>query len=196
MSNIYFTSDLHLDHANIIKYCKRPFTDAKSMTEEIILKWNNQIQINDLVFILGDFLWGKNIDRLTEITNRLNGRKILIKGNHDYFDNDDYINAGFEKVLSLAEFEYQNQLFVLCHYQMMHWNRSHYGAIHLYGHQHDKKQYIPNHFAYQQLGMSERKMNVCMDSNNFQLFSINEIIEKLKDRPTNWWRENETNEKI
>lgn len=196
MANIYFTSDLHLDHTNIIKYCKRPFIDGRSMTEILIEKWNQQITDNDLVFILGDFLWGKNIERLNEVTANLNGKKILIRGNHDGFKNEDYLNAGFNKVYDLFEFNYKEYSFTLCHYQMMHWNCSHYGAIHLYGHQHDKKQYTPNHVAYQQLGMSERKMNVCMDSNNFQLFSINEIIEKLKDRPTNWWRENETNGKI
>lgn len=188
--NIFFTSDLHLDHGNIIKYCNRPFTDPISMTEQLILNWNKQVEENDLVFVLGDFLWNNNIERLASVTHRLNGRKVLVRGNHDGFTNDEYLANGFDKVSNLIEIKLKNIEFVLCHYQMAHWNNSHHGSIHLYGHQHDKKQYAPNHIAHQQLGMSERKMNVCMDSNKFQLFSIDEIIEKLKDRPTNWWREN------
>jgi calcineurin-like phosphoesterase family protein len=189
MANIYFTSDLHLDHTNIIKYCKRPFSSGIEMTDELIIKWNTQVNSDDLVFILGDFLWGKDVNRLIEVTARLNGKKILIRGNHDQFTDNEYLNAGFLKVLSMTEFNINGYSFILCHYQMMHWNNSHHGSFHLYGHQHDKKQYTPNHIAYQQLGMSERKMNVCMDSNNFKLFSIDEIITKLKERPTNWWRE-------
>jgi calcineurin-like phosphoesterase family protein len=185
--NIFFTSDLHLDHGNIIKYCNRPFTDPISMTEQLILNWNEQVGEKDLVFVLGDFLWNKNEERLISCTQRLNGRKVLIRGNHDGFTDEQYLNAGFEKVTNLAEIKIKDIIFVLCHYQMAYWNESHYGSIHLYGHQHDKKQYAPNHIAYQQLGMSERKMNVCMDSNNYHLYSLEDILEKLKDRPTNWW---------
>ena len=193
MGKIFFTSDLHLDHGNIIKYCNRPFTDPLSMTEQLILNWNNQVSTDDCVFVLGDFLWNKDIDRLNSVTNRLNGKKVLIKGNHDYFEDQDYLNCGFSKVSNLLEVEINNNLFVLCHYQMMHWNKSHHGSFHLYGHQHDKKQYMSNHLVYKQLGMSERKMNICMDSNNYHLYSLNDIINTLKDRPTNWWKENEKN---
>lgn len=100
-------------------------------------------------------------------------------------------------MLDLVEFviywklTYYGYDFTLCHYQMAHWNKSHFGTFHLYGHQHDKKQYEYNHSLYKELGMSEKKMNVCIDSNNYKLFSIDEIINKLKNRPTNWWRENE-----
>ena len=189
--NIFFTSDLHLDHGNIIKYCKRPFADPISMTEQIILNWNKQVQPEDLVFVLGDFLWNNSIERLMAVTNRLNGKKVLLRGNHDAFKDEDYLAAGFERVSNLIEFQWNEYYFVLCHYQMAFWNRSHHGSFHLYGHQHDKRQYTPNHLAYKQLGMSERKMNVCMDSNKFQLYTMEEVIKTLKDRPTNWWKEGE-----
>lgn len=190
MPNIFFTSDLHLNHNNIIKYCKRPFVNSDDMNEHLIENWNSQVNQTDLVFVLGDFLWGKQVERLNNFTERLHGTKILIKGNHDNYKNTQYINAGWKNVTNLLELRLNNYDITLCHYQLMHWNNSHHGAFHLYGHQHDKRQYTPNHEAYKSLGMSERKMNVCMDSNNYKLFSLNEIIEKLKDRPTNWWREN------
>lgn len=193
METIYFTSDLHLDHGNIIKYCNRPFTDPISMTEQLILNWNNQVTLNDSVFILGDFLWHKDVNRLYSVTNRLNGHKILIRGNHDGFTDQNYLNAGFDKVTNLLDCEILGYKFTLCHYQMMHWNKSHKGSFHLYGHQHDKRQYVPNHLVYKQLGISERKMNICMDSNNYQLYSIEQVINTLKDRPINWYKENENN---
>ena len=189
MGNIFFTSDCHFSHANIIKYCNRPFKDIIEMNDTLIHNWNIQVSNNDLVFYLGDLMWGKSVNDLNTLISKLNGKIILIKGNHDNFTDQQYLNAGIVKVYDLLETKILNYYFVLCHYQMMFWDRSHYGSFHLYGHQHDKKQYNINQLAYKSLGISERKMNVCIDSNNYQLFSIQEIIDNLKNRPTNWWGE-------
>ena len=80
---IYFTSDLHFGHENIIAYCNRPFKNANAMDKQLIRLWNQRVIDNDTVYIIGDFsLKGRNdIGYLEGIVKKLNGRKILIKPN-------------------------------------------------------------------------------------------------------------------
>src|SRR4030066_28737 len=57
MRNIFFTADTHFNHANIIHYCRRPFSSIKEMNETLIAKWNAGMGKGDLVYHLGDFAW-------------------------------------------------------------------------------------------------------------------------------------------
>jgi len=79
---IFFTSDTHLGHANIIKYCDRPFRDTDHMDEVIIQRWNETVSPEDTVFHLGDIALGP-IDKSLPKVARLNGYKIAVLGNHD-----------------------------------------------------------------------------------------------------------------
>jgi calcineurin-like phosphoesterase family protein len=80
MGKFYFTSDTHFNHANIIVHCNRPFKDVKEMNEILIKNWNDIVTYDDTIFHLGDF--SLNCDK--EFLNRLNGKIIHIKGNHDH----------------------------------------------------------------------------------------------------------------
>ena len=80
---IYFIADTHFYHENIIKYCNRPFKNSKQMNEYIVNKWNSVVTKDDIVYHLGDAGFGST-DELKELVGRLNGTKILIRGNHDY----------------------------------------------------------------------------------------------------------------
>ena len=53
---IYFTADTHFDHANIIRFCNRPFATVEEMNETLITNWNRKVHANDTVFIIGDML--------------------------------------------------------------------------------------------------------------------------------------------
>lgn len=75
---IYFISDTHFCHSNIIKYCDRPFKDVKEMNETIINNWNNIVTNEDIVYHLGDFCLSTD-DEIKNIFNRLNGTIILIR---------------------------------------------------------------------------------------------------------------------
>lgn len=79
----YFIADTHFNHENIIKYCNRPFKNSKEMNDYIISKWNSVVKKNDIVYHLGDVGFGTT-EELKEIVRRLNGTKILIRGNHDF----------------------------------------------------------------------------------------------------------------
>ncbi len=80
---IYFIADTHFNHKNIIEYCKRPFKDTLEMNEYIIEKWNSVVKDEDIVYHLGDVGFG-TIEMLKDLIGRLNGKKILLRGNHDF----------------------------------------------------------------------------------------------------------------
>lgn len=91
---IYITSDTHFFHKNVIRYDDRPFENIQHMNEIIINNWNEMVREDDLVIHLGDFIFAGG-NRLEEIVNRLNGYKILLKGNHDRKSNNYFIKRGF-----------------------------------------------------------------------------------------------------
>jgi calcineurin-like phosphoesterase family protein len=78
----FYTSDTHYFHKNIIRYCQRPFTDVEEMHETMIRLWNERVAAQDTVFHLGDFGFGP-AEGLRSILKRLNGHKVIVKGNHD-----------------------------------------------------------------------------------------------------------------
>lgn len=82
MPNIFFTSDTHFNHKNIIDYCNRPFSSVEEMNEKLIENWNKTVKENDYVFHLGDFIMGDR-NHLPYIVKKLNGFINLVPGNHD-----------------------------------------------------------------------------------------------------------------
>jgi len=111
---VYFTSDTHFSHKNIIEYCGRPFTDVEHMNAALVDAWNHTVSPDDTVYHLGDIALG-GIPKTLEIIRQLNGHKILIPGNHDkcwrwpkrkpitesklLFAEEMYLDAGFEEIL-------------------------------------------------------------------------------------------------
>lgn len=75
---VFFTSDTHFSHANIIKYCNRPYDNVHEMNIDLMIKWNEVVSKNDTVYHLGDFSFNPIMQR-----DFLNGNIILIRGNHD-----------------------------------------------------------------------------------------------------------------
>ena len=93
---IWFTSDLHFYHNNVINNSKRPFKNMDEMHEVLIKNWNDRVKKKEIIYVLGDFSFG-GFEKTKEILSRLKGYKILIKGNHDK-DAAWMIRAGFDKV--------------------------------------------------------------------------------------------------
>lgn len=100
MSNIYFTSDQHFNHKNIIKYCDRPFDNVNKMNNHIIGEYNKIVNDDDIVYFLGDIMMEQNFEKLKGFIKKLKGRKILILGNHDEMSVRNYLSAGFDSVHS------------------------------------------------------------------------------------------------
>lgn len=78
----WFTSDPHWGHANILKYCKRPFRDLEHMHQELRDRWNARVSPEDTVYLLGDFAMGPK-EFIGDYRRQLNGRIVLVLGNHD-----------------------------------------------------------------------------------------------------------------
>lgn len=106
----WFTSDWHLGHGNIIKYCNRPFADVDEMNEGLITRHNALVDPADTVYVLGDIAMSS---RFLPLVSSFNGVKILIPGNHDaVFEGasfysasaaQKYLDAGFSSIDSQPE---------------------------------------------------------------------------------------------
>lgn len=115
--NIYFTSDNHIGHENILKFADRPFQNIKHMENGLIKRWNSRVRKNDLVYILGDFIWSTvKPEEYRAIMNRLNGEKILIIGNHDRVRELSALNLGFRYAAREAKIRVGEHIITLSHY--------------------------------------------------------------------------------
>lgn len=108
MSNRFVISDHHLGHTNSWEKFKladgsplRPFTSNEEMNETMIERHNAKVGENDTVYFLGDVVINK---RYLELVKRMNGRKILVRGNHDIFKDRDFYNVGFEQIHGVRVF--------------------------------------------------------------------------------------------
>ena len=111
---IFFTADTHFNHANIINFCKRPFSDVIHMNETIIKNWNSKVNYDDEIYILGDITISRSGLEANKILERLNGKKYLIKGNHDvYIDDIEFNESYFEWIKDYYVLDYQKCKFIL-----------------------------------------------------------------------------------
>lgn len=136
---IWFTSDQHFFHTNIINYANRPFKDVEEMNETLIKNYQEEVKPGDQVYFLGDFAFTDH----EKILRRLNGAKYLVRGNHDQKISDSkFLQWGFHWVKDVFELKLNqnNEKFSiwLSHYAHLTWPKKHYGTWHLFGHSHGK----------------------------------------------------------
>lgn len=152
---VFFTSDLHFHHRNILKYCPKRIEKIKEYCEKNGIKfdekkiidlmdmwlidlWNSQVSKYDTVYILGDFSFN-TAEENKKLLAKLHGKKFLILGNHD--GNSDKLTNYFQQITQIKEFKYYDEsgetfCFELCHFPMVTWNRKEHGTIQLHGHSH------------------------------------------------------------
>ena len=165
---IYFTSDLHLGHNAVINMQNRPFTDEDEMDRVLIANYNSVVHKNDTVYLLGDICFRIGVDRANELIASMNGKKYLIKGNHDKKYDEDLFNG----IYDFLEIAVNGVNVSLMHYPMMSWPKSRHGALHLHGHIHSKGDY-----NLQQKMEGILRYDVGIDANKYYPVSI----EQLKD---------------
>lgn len=116
MSNIFFYSDPHFYHKSILKFCKnRPFDSLEEMHEGMIKKYNQVVKKGDVVYWVGDCFFSSKKPEMRAIMDRLNGTKVLIRGNHD-FKTSIMINAGFAVVCDYMVMKICNLTVRIKHY--------------------------------------------------------------------------------
>lgn len=165
MNNIWFTSDTHFDHANVIKYCNRPFAHKDEMNEAMIENWNSVVKPGDTIYHLGDFSFGKEP---SVIFRRLNGNKIFIMGNHDRQKTS---QLPWQSVHTYFELKLNGRFIVMCHYAFRAWNKSHHGALNFFGHSHGT------------MPMNSQQIDVGVDCWNYTPVNLDQIEERIKTLP-------------
>ena len=159
--NIFFTSDTHFSHKNIIKYCNRPFHSVEEMNETMIANWNAVVKPRSIIYHLGDFGFGTE-EEMDEIKARLHERIEFVFGSHDK-----KVKTLFHPYRLMLEIKVEGQPITLCHYAMRTWRASYHGSWHLFGHSHGRLE-VDNHtLAY----------DVGVDTNNFAPVSFEKIKE-------------------
>lgn len=176
-SKIYFTSDQHFGHEGIIKFANRPYSNVSEMDEDMILKWNKVVPIDGLTFVLGDIGFCNKKD-IVDIYSRLNGRKILIRGNHDSNYSDRILASIFDEIHDLLYIRIQDEetlkyvYMVLCHYPMFDWQGSFKRSWQLFGHIHTREL---TEFETLKTKLFPTQYDVGVDNNNFEPVAFKKI---------------------
>jgi len=183
--NIFFTSDTHFSHKNIIEFCGRPFKTVEEMNKKLIENWNNKVGPTDIIYHLGDFCFGGSAE-WHSILAQLNGRIHLILGNHD----DKNIREGYMQLFE--DVSYQRRLLIegwtvyLNHYPYLCYPGYKAYTIALFGHIHSspfKFNGIDAETAKK--GLHPSQYDVGVDWNNFTPISWNEVKEKINYQKAN-----------
>ena len=133
----YYIADTHFGHSAVMNFDHRPFADAWQMEEAMVMFWNAAVRSSDTVYILGDFCWGKT-DEWLRILRKLNGNKVLIKGNHDLQNYPSELQKMFADIKDYKEVEDNGRKVIMSHYPMpfyKHANNAKYFMLH--GHVHN-----------------------------------------------------------
>jgi calcineurin-like phosphoesterase family protein len=169
---LFFTSDTHFGHKNILVYDKRPFDTIEQHDEALINNWNSVVTEKDDVWHLGDFCL-RSARPASWYLSRLRGRVHLVRGNHD--DKAAWRDKHlFSTAQEAAYIKHESQRIYLCHYSCRVWRASHRGSWHLFGHSHGGLDHIG-----EALGKS---MDVGVNLHGYRPLSFQEVKKALDAR--------------
>lgn len=161
MSNFYI-ADLHFGHQNIIRFDNRPFDSVEEMNETLISNWNKKVKQGDTTYILGDFCWGKEPEWI-EILDKLNGNKVLIRGNHDLKQMSKTLKDKFGFIKDRHEVCDCGKRLILSHYPELAYRSSYNPNVFmLHGHVH----YLTVEATYVRKWIKELRQNCVEDWHN------------------------------
>lgn len=152
--------------------CERPFADVEEMNRVLIGNINARVRPHDTLYILGDISFRTPVEEVNRLIAKINGKKILLRGNHD----KQYDPSLFEAIYDFHEENFNGQPVSLMHYPMKEWPKSYHGSIHLHGHQHNKPEY-----NLEQKARGIFRYDVGVDANRYFPVSWNEILSFCKE---------------
>ena len=168
--NTYVISDTHFYHENVIRYSNRPYSSVEEMNEALIANWNSVVRSEDVIICLGDFALGKKED-IPGIVVRLNGVKILVRGNHDR-SKGFYEKAGFNFVCNDMEYTplsgRNNRPIIFSHHPRLGMSVD---EVNIHGHIHEKE--LDETFDH------SRYFNASVENINYTPIDLQEIIKKM-----------------
>lgn len=181
--HLFFTSDTHFGHENIIKFCNRPFANAKEMNETLINNWNRVVGPDDIIFHLGDFAFGGSY-LWNNMLDRLNGHIYLVIGNHDRKNLRQGYVQKFDGIYPQLQINIDGRSVYLNHYPFLCYGGSYRGdrdaVWQLFGHVHSgpfstgkDDERLKMLFPYQ--------YDVGVDNNNFTPISWEDVKIRIKN---------------
>lgn len=183
MNNIWFTSDTHYHHKNIVRGCTnwegslqrcRDFDTLEQHNQTLVDNINNVVKENDILYHCGDWSFG-GFDNIWNFRKQLNCKNIhLIFGNHDHHieNNRGGCQGYFTSVQYYKEIFVDKNKIILFHYAMRVWNQSHHNSWLLYGHSHGT---IDNNYG--------KSMDVGVDTHpEFRPYHYDEIKQIMNNR--------------
>jgi calcineurin-like phosphoesterase family protein len=180
---IFFASDEHFYHKNVINHDQRPFLneqgepDVELMNAELIFRWNSVVTNHDIVFYLGDLAFC-NQSKMKEVADSLNGEIHFIMGNHDNIKHIENTNR-FKTVNYYAELWLrdgdEHHHFIMSHYPIYSWNRKHHNSIMVHGHCHHSIDELEFH-------KENRIIDVGVNGHNYFPISFEEVIELINTK--------------
>jgi len=170
---VFFTSDSHFGHANMVNFTledgspMRPFSSVEEADECMVERWNSVVKPGDKVYHLGDVCMGR---KALFTMDRLNGRKILIKGNHDTCSKGAY-GEYFNDVRSI----HRMHGLVLSHIPI-HPASIWEAHVNVHGHLHHNQVRLPDGT------LDLRYINVCVEHTNYTPISLDDLRQRINDR--------------
>ena len=184
-SEVFFTSDTHFGHSNIIKYCARPFDTTNNMDEALINNWNAKVPEDGIVYHFGDFAWG-SINYWEKIREQLNGEIILVYGNHDekYLNNERMYKL-FKEVTPQKKIWINKIPIYMNHYPFLCFGGSYKGlgaTWQLFGHVHSNPRSEEGLDHKRLVNCFPTQYDVGVDNNNFTPISFDELHSYINNR--------------
>ena len=175
MANTFFIADTHFGHeATCTKFTRndgsplRPFADADEMDEHLVTKWNSVVRPQDKVYHLGDITMGRK-GKALNIFYRLNGDKVLIKGNHDTLPIKNYLEH-FRDIRAVHQFEGM----ILSHIPIHPDSLARWGH-NIHGHTHANSMFVNSK-------LDNRYICVSVEQINYTPISLEEVRKIIKDQ--------------
>lgn len=189
---VFFTSDTHFGHKNILKFCNRPFENIKQHNEALVQYWNETVGPNDIIFHLGDFFWFNSRTETLKLIKQLNGQIYVVPGNHDTINQFEYCLRDLPNFHLISDVacvfltNYDSNQpgksieIYLSHFVLSTWSHRDRKAINLFGHIHSGP--LANVDFDDDIPLRSYQYDVGCDNNNYRPIEIREIL-KIMDWP-------------
>ena len=180
MSNIFLVSDTHFGHAGVCRFLRedgvtklRPWDNAQEMDEAMVKLWNETVRPNDKVYHLGDVVINR---KALQIMHRLNGDKVLIKGNHDIFRLEEY-TPFFRDIRG----SHVMNGMILTHIPVHESNLYRFGT-NIHGHTHTNRVMKPMLHNPGLEVIDPRYHCVCVEQTDFKPIAFEEVMKRIKEQ--------------
>jgi calcineurin-like phosphoesterase family protein len=177
MPAIFLVSDTHFGHTGVCRFMRndgvtklRPWDNADEMDEEMVKRWNERVRPNDKVYHLGDVVINR---KALSIMHRLNGDKVLIRGNHDIFKDEDYRQHFRE----LRAYHVMNGM-ILSHIPIHTESLGRFGT-NIHGHLHANRVQLLG-FNGKPMGIDNRYHCVCVEQTDYTPILFEDVIKRIK----------------